>query len=243
MKSKCPPGTFCLENGSLIIIIILVVIGIFIFISNKNKNDSSQDTNNEEIQNLKNDFLVEKNKNLILNQQVQQTEQQNQQNEKKIQNIENKNIINNNQNNLDNPLFVVDRRYQRAVNPFLPPLRSNPNEPVTSLSLQGLGVPINIPTRGFSQDFQQVGIITGGNQILPLFGRTIWNGSNKWNYFTSTDSFQSVKIPIQNKKRDCTQEFGCDELYDKDKIFIPAYNKEFEVSIYRLDSPRYIPYI
>lgn len=240
MKSKCPPGTLCLENGTLIIIIIIVIIGFVIFISNKNKNknDSSQDINNEEILNLKNDFLIEKNKNLILNQQVQQTEQ-------KIQNIENKNIINNqnNQNNLDNPLFIVDKRYQRAANPFLPPLRSNPNDPVTSISLQGLGVPINIPTRGFSQDFQQVGIITGGNQILPLFGRTIWSGSNKWNYFTSTDSFQSVKIPIQNKKRDCTQEFGCDELYDKDKIFIPAYNKEFEVSIYRLDAPRYIPYV
>lgn len=236
MSSKCPPGTLCLENGTIVIIIVIIIIAIFFYLSNKNNNSkvNNIDTHHEEIQNLKNDFLIEKSKNQILNQQVQQ-------NENKIKNIKTENIIN--QNTLDNPLFVVDKPYQRSVNPFLPPLRSNPNDPVTSISLRGLGVPINIPTRGYSSDYQQVGIITGGDKILPLFGKTTWSGSNKWNYYTSTDSFQSVKIPVLNKKRDCTQEFGCDELYDKDRIYIPAYNKEFEVSIYQLDAPIYIPYV
>lgn len=244
MSKKCPPGTLCFESGLVFtIIIILVIVGGFLYFNNQNKmNDNSTDTDisNQEIQNLKNDFIVEKNKTQQLNEQVQQIQTQN---IIKQNNLFKQNNINQSHNSLDNPLFIVDRTYERSTNPFLPPLRSNPNEPATSVSLRGLGVPINIPTRGYSQDYQQVGVLTGGDKILPLFGRTTWSGSNKWLYYTSSDQFHTIKLPVKNKKRDCTQEFGCDELYDKDSVFVPAYNKEFEVSIYQLDAPRYIPYV
>ena len=31
-----------------------------------------------------------------------------------------------------------------------------------------------------------------------------------------TDKFQSIKVPIHNKNRDCTQDLGCDEIYEND---------------------------
>ena len=52
-----------------------------------------------------------------------------------------------------------------------------------------------------------------------------------------------IKLPVRNRSKDCTQEYGCEQLDNKDKVEVPAYNQEFEVSIYNLDAPRYIPYV
>jgi len=131
---------------------------------------------------------------------------------------------------------LVNNDFERIVNPLLPPERSYNST---------YRVPINIPTRGNSAGFQQVGAIHSGSEILPLFGRPRWPGASKWNYFTSTDSFQSVKLPVFFKKRDCLDDIGCDEVYDGDNINIPQYGKEkdFKANIYQLDRPRYLPFI
>ena len=78
--------------------------------------------------------------------------------------------------------------------------------------------------------------------ILPLYGRPTYPGSNKWNYYTSSDKFQAVKIPVSHQNKDCQNEYGCGELYNDDSVKIPAYNGDFKVNIYQFDSPRYIPY-
>ena len=53
-----------------------------------------------------------------------------------------------------------------------------------------------------------------------------------------------IKIPITYKNRNCSDDLGCDELYDNSELVIPAYNnKLFKVTIYQLDKPRYIPYV
>lgn len=93
------------------------------------------------------------------------------------------------------------------------------------------------------EEYKQIGILTGEDKILPLYGKKCFLNSNKWLYYTGTDKFHMLKIPVEYKKRDCTHEFGCDELYDNDIIFVPAYNKQFKVSIYQLDRPTYIPYV
>lgn len=155
--------------------------------------------------------------------------------EKEIDKIKNKN---------NEPLYVVNKSYERAANPFMAPLRSDPNQPVIAIhSDGGGGISINNSTRGYSADYQQIGILTGGDQILPLFGKTTWNGSNKWLYYTSTDKFHMIKLPVEVNNKNCTQEHGCNEIYDGDMINVPAYSKEYKASIYQLDSPRYIPYV
>ena len=79
--------------------------------------------------------------------------------------------------------------------------------------------------------------------ILPLYGRPVHRGSNKWSYYTASDKYNMVKIPFSHNGKQCNTEYGCNELYDDDLIQIPAYNGLFRVKIYGYDSPRYIPYI
>ena len=119
------------------------------------------------------------------------------------------------------------------------------------------GLPINIETRGSGGDFQQVGILsknvinkdaeTPGNNtdsnILPLYGKPTYRGSNKWLYYTETDKYNPVKIPITVNNRDCTDDIGCDELYDGGEVVIPSYNGVFKVKIYKFNKPRYIPFV
>ncbi len=107
-------------------------------------------------------------------------------------------------------------------------------------------IPINIPTRGYETEYQQVGAIysTGNNrqqQILPLYGKPNYAGSNKWLYYTTSDSYNSVKIPIFKEGRKCQGDFGCDELYSGDLVNAAPYNCKFKVELYEIDKPRYLP--
>ena len=143
---------------------------------------------------------------------------------------------------------LYKKENNRAVNPLLPPERSYE---------QTYGIPINIPTRGESGGFQQVGMLykesieseerepgnNNSSQILGLYGKPIHPGSNKWSYYTSSDGHNSIKMPLTHKGKACDQEYGCEELYDGDMINIPSYNGNFKVNIYKYDKPRYIPYV
>jgi hypothetical protein len=132
--------------------------------------------------------------------------------------------------------MLVNKDYERIVNPLLAPERSYNST---------YRVPINIPTRGFSENYQQVGAVNSGDKILPLYGRPRWPGATKWNYYTNTDGFQSIKLPVQFKRMDCQDEVGCDEIYDGDNITVPQYgkDKDFKANIYRLDKPYYLPFL
>jgi hypothetical protein len=153
-----------------------------------------------------------------------------------------------NLNNESYPNYIHQKNHERVINPLLPPERSYENT---------YGIPINIPTRGSSGGFQQIGMLykqeitnssaTIGNNsdtaVFPLYGKPIYPGSNKWSYYTASDKFNSVKMPISHNGRRCDSDYGCQELYSGDIIQIPAYNGNFKVDIYDYDKPRYIPYV
>ena len=66
-------------------------------------------------------------------------------------------------------------------NPFSPPLKVNRYFDNSSGDIRG-GVPINVPTRGFREDFKQVGILTrnmGKETILPIMGRRLYTNNSK----------------------------------------------------------------
>jgi hypothetical protein len=118
-------------------------------------------------------------------------------------------------------------------------------------------MPINIKTRGDGGDYQQIGILykdsvideekaPGNNtdaNVLPLFGKPVYRGASRYNYYTATDKYNQVKVPIKINNNDCTDERGCDEINNDDLIPVPGYNANFKAQIYKLDSPRYIPYV
>jgi hypothetical protein len=142
--------------------------------------------------------------------------------------------------------YLVNKEQERLINPLLPPERSY------VLTNAGLPVYMDMPTRGYIGGFQQIGLLykkdakedsNNETNILPLFGRPTFTNSNKWNYYTTSDKFHSLKIPLKFKGRDCNDENGCTELYDNDMVKVDPYNGEFSVKIYGYDSPKYIPQI
>lgn len=132
---------------------------------------------------------------------------------------------------------LVNKDYERLINPLLAPERS----------YDGVyRVPINIPTRGYDTNYQQVGILQHDDKIIPLYGKPRWTGANRWNYYTNTDGYNTIKLPVYNtQNRNCLDDNGCDEIYDGDKAIIPQYGKDktFHATIYQLDKPRYIPFM
>jgi hypothetical protein len=113
--------------------------------------------------------------------------------------------------------------------------------------------PINVPTGGYPDTFQQLGVLTspGGTEtsatptrtILPLFGRKLATNRDRWNYYTRTDGINPVQVPLQFKRRNCDDDLGCEEINDGDSIGVPIMGQSFVANVYRQSTPRYIPNI
>lgn len=131
-----------------------------------------------------------------------------------------------------------DGRYQQAPQP-LKSWYSGPEFPPRG----GLApIPINIPTRGLPEKFHSVGIMTlPDGQVLPLYGRRTATSTDRWNYYTRTDTYNPVPIPVAYKKRDCMDDTGCEELMDNEQVTTFGTDNSGKVRIYRTDGPKYIP--
>lgn len=233
MAKICPTGFFCFDKSTFTLILIIGIVGTLYGI-NHNRDKLTQ--NNQELSSKKT--------------QYQELESQLENQESKIKSLENKVHREQNGRQLQDVqdtitadyMYTVEKDYQRVVNPLMPPERSYPYR------TNRIGVPINIPTRGESSHFQQVGALTSKSSngepiILPLYGKPTYPGSNKWLYYTGTDKYPSVKLPVNHKKKECQGDFGCEEIHNGDSIQVPAYGNDFSVSVYQLDKPRYIPYV
>lgn len=115
-----------------------------------------------------------------------------------------------------------------------------------SLMFSGAGaVPVNIESRGPSPAYTQIGILTrgsGGDLILPLMGRRLIR--DKMQYYTiSNTGNMNTKLPISKNGKSCTGEYGCDEVYDGDTVFVEGYSDTFRATIYENSRFNYIPYL
>ena len=79
--------------------------------------------------------------------------------------------------------------------------------------------------------------------ILPLMGRPLFTNRDKWNFYTMSDKSNMIKLPITNKGRSCTSEYGCDNLYNGDTVYVEGYNDAFKVTVYDNQIMRYIPFL
>jgi len=131
-------------------------------------------------------------------------------------------------------------RYNRAPEP----LREWATQPDLRGALLPRGaLPIFQPAAGYPDQFQQMGILTieGTSQILPLYGRRAGNRSDRYNYYTRTDSYNPIQLPINYERRDCMDDIGCNELFGGETLKIDGMNSFAKVNIYKYNAPRYIP--
>jgi hypothetical protein len=130
-----------------------------------------------------------------------------------------------------------DDRYTRAPQPlrdWMAPPEFPPRGGIAS-------IPINIPTQGLPESFQSVGMIQVDGQMLPLYGRRTTGSSDRWNYYTRTDTYNPIPIPIGHKKRDCMDDVGCNELMSGEQVRLEGADKSGKVTLYRYDGPKYYP--
>ena len=220
MKSKCPPGVFCVENYTLGILA-LIIVGVLLYLWKGSQGNSS--TTSTSSTNSMNG-LVSSINNLVstINTGSQYTR----------------------------PDSIWTSGESVLLNPYMPPERDE--RPF--LGRSGLmerrsarsGIPINVRTQGVDSDYRQVGILTrinGQEMILPLMGRPLIAGRDTWNFYTMSDNNSMIKLPITFKNKNCSGEYGCDNISNGDTVYVEGYNDAFKVTMYENNTMRYIPYI
>ena len=135
--------------------------------------------------------------------------------------------------------------------PYAPPLKNNGYyHPTDTSDIRGIPpigrVPVNIQTRGLNSDYQQVGILTRNNanddMILPLMGRRVMSGRDKWQYYTMTNTGNlNTKLPISLNGKSCTNEYGCDDINNGEVVYVEGYKDTFRVTVYENNLFSYIP--
>jgi hypothetical protein len=99
-----------------------------------------------------------------------------------------------------------------------------------------------LATRGIPEKYQSMGVITlSDGEILPLYGRRTASRSDRFQYYTRTDTYNPVQLPIRYKNRDCQDDIGCEELMDGEGVKVTASGKEGVATLYRFSGPTYIP--
>ena len=129
--------------------------------------------------------------------------------------------------------------YKQAYDPLQDPTRRIPRYEMTPFQLKRL---IDLPTRGYPDNFTQIGVLVKEgnpdrnieNKIIRLFGRQEYPSSNRYEYYTMVNSGNDqIKIPIDTKAKK--------ELYDGDQVFISELDDTYRVQLFKYNSPRYYP--
>ena len=128
------------------------------------------------------------------------------------------------------------------LNPYVPPLRDD-----RAMDVRGpVAIPINVSTQGTANAaYRQVGILTrvnGPETILPLMGRPLFRNRDKWQFYTISEKSNFIKLPISVKGRSCTNEYGCDNVYNGDTVYVEGYNDAFKVTAYDNSVMQYLPF-
>ena len=142
-------------------------------------------------------------------------------------------------NNLNVDVEKGDDRYTRA--PI--PLRFwNTSPDLRGALIPPGATPINQYTRGLPESYQSMGIIKKDDgSVLPLYGRRTAGSGDRYQYYTRTDTYNPVPLPIRYKRKDCQDDVGCDELFSGEEIMIGPTGEKAKTTLYKFDGPTYIP--
>ena len=231
MTRKCPPGVICFENITLVIFFIIASIIIYLAYSRSTANSASGSSNSNSNNNSAN--TIDANR---------------------VGGGGSGGVGNSLSDSFIDLIPRVGYGYTRGpadvlLNPYTPPLRDDRyyNRGLGGGVGGGVGggIPINVATRSVNSAYRQVGILTrvnGPETILSLMGRPLFPSQDKWQFYTMSDKNQSVKLPVTYKKRSCTSDQGCDNIYNGDTVYVEGYNDAFKATIYDNAIQYSIPY-
>ena len=214
---KCPPGVICVENVTLFLLfIILFVLGFFIY------------------SNTKQTIIVNDRDNIT---------------------IENKQVPSGNYGNSWFGGFLPSWPYTNMpkdvlLNPYAAPYRDERYFVPELNYVPPSAVPINVSTNIGAVDttYRQMGIMTPLNgvskdNILPLMGRPLFTNRDKWQYYTISNQHNNVKLPVSFKGRSALNDYGVDQIFSGDTVYVEGYNDAFKVTVYENDTIKYLPFV
>ena len=136
------------------------------------------------------------------------------------------------------------------LNPYVPPLKDERYFVPELTYLPPNTVPINVSTNIGVVDttYRQLGILTPLNginkdNILPLMGRPLYTNRQKYQYYTISNQHNNVKLPVSVKGKSGTNEYGVDQVFTGDTVYIEGYNDAFKVTTYDTETIKYLPYL
>jgi hypothetical protein len=213
---KCPPGVICIENFSMFFLIICIIIIVYLIYNNiSNQNIIVNNSPSEKIV-------------------IKDTQRENQ------------------------GWFgglIPSWPYSNLptdplLNPYAPPLRDERYFIPGFNGVPSGAVPINISTNIGAVDtsYRQLGILAPSNgsskdSVIPLMGRPLFTNRDKWQYYSTSNQHNNVKLPVSRSGRSCTNEYGCDKLYNGDTVYIEGSNEVYRVTMYDNDTIKYLPFV
>lgn len=210
----------------LIIIVLLMLIFTIIILKTQNTNKTSSVDNNNE-------------KNIVTT------------NEDKLSQYRNiyRDTVGYYSGQMDMPSLINDNirdyDYRKIYDPLENPGRRVERHQLLTPEFQRI---TDIPTRGYPDNYRQIGILKvtikdnkdekrkiRSNDILKLYGRQEYPGSPKYEYYTIIESGNNdIKIDLDIRKN---------EVYNGDNVYVDIMNTHYEVELYKYDQPRYQPFI
>jgi len=151
-------------------------------------------------------------------------------------NIEETNIKETNIMNRLNPFFQSNDVLQ---NPYIAPQRDN--------YFMSLSVPMQTNRNAVDIAYNQIGIMTPLNgaskdNILPLMGRPLFTSRSKWQYYAISNQHNNVKLPISFKGKNALTDYGVDEIFSGDTVYVEGYNEPFKTTVYENSTMKYLPF-
>ena len=137
------------------------------------------------------------------------------------------------------------------LNPYDAPYKDERyfiEQPVPIRGAVPINVQTNIGATPVDTSYRQMGIMTPLNgsskdNILPLMGRPLFTNRDKWQYYTISNQHNNVKLPVSFKGKSALNDYGVDQIYSGDTVYVEGYNDAFKVTVYENDTIRYLPFL
>jgi hypothetical protein len=125
---------------------------------------------------------------------------------------------------------VVEVPVEVPVMPVPPRIELEQREPRREPEFRG--APIKQYKPGY---MQQMGVITGNGETLPLYGKEVRGRRDRYHYYTTTGGENLYSVPISHNARDCMDDIGCEELYGNETVSVTGKTGSYAVNLYRTD--------
>lgn len=105
--------------------------------------------------------------------------------------------------------------------------------------------PETAPVRVETNHFRPFGMLTpqdgnSDNKIVQLMGRVLNARNSKFQYYAVSNQHNNIKVPLTIRGKRGLNEYGVDELFTGDTVYVEGYNTSFTVSMYDSATIQYL---